>query len=100
MSKHTPTPWIAVAGANPKHKSIMAVNAAGHPTLAKIESHGFAEGCEPDHANAEFIIRACNSHDRLVSALAKLLDHYERGSINDGVAWDAAAALALAGARP
>lgn len=33
-------------------------------------------------ANAHFIVKACNSHDRLVEALEFIRDGYERGDIN------------------
>lgn len=51
-------------------------------------------------ANLEFIVRACNAHDGLVSTLAALLAHIEAGTDIDSHEWrhavnDARAALAV-----
>ncbi len=52
-------------------------------------------------ANAAFIVKACNSHDRLVAALRNLLDRYVQAIGNEGPeCYAARAALATAEAQP
>jgi hypothetical protein len=70
MSKHTPGPWAVAAGANPKNRVIYSVNGAGHPHIAVTVSHDFADGCEPDFANAALIAAA-------PELLAAALDAYK-----------------------
>ena len=75
---HTPTPW--------KIDRILTHNAAPIITaetcwrdqpriVAKAMYHSGSEDPEV-HANAEFIVRACNSHDALLEALKILLDEF------------------------
>jgi len=80
MTQHTPTPWFL----NPRENKYQAV---GNPKeMAILESIGHAKfdalsiGAEngqvaiipldeSNKGNAEFIVRACNSHDDMLEAL-------------------------------
>jgi hypothetical protein len=62
MSKHTPTPWQR-DGYNIRRPSGRYVAYTG-PSHTPDEIYPMACKME-DMANAEFIVRACNSHDRL-----------------------------------
>jgi hypothetical protein len=70
--KHTPGPWIVVAGPDPVNKTIIAVNAAGQPAIATTRSESFADGCKPDEENAYLIAAA----PALLAALSALLTSY------------------------
>lgn len=70
---HTPTPWRTYAG------RAIVFDADGNYVAYCGQSH-FIE-TEEQKANAEFIVRACNSHDELVAALEDLSGLCER-------AWD------------
>lgn len=79
--KHSPLPW-RVGKADGQELSIDAPT--GDPTLGYAKWDGLAAvyGCDADpesgrlvmRANAEFIVRACNSHDELLAALKGLHD--------------------------
>ena len=58
MSEHTPTPWLATT-----HNSGMICIGRAHNSVAAIGTTN-----PTNSANAEFIIRACNSHEKLVEA--------------------------------
>jgi hypothetical protein len=62
MSKHTPTPWKASGNS--------IINSEDTICIANIECDGGyeAQGEQRD-ANAKFILKACNSHEKLVAAL-------------------------------
>jgi hypothetical protein len=61
--KHTPTPWVVSApGIITAPKAMQDI---GHVCYTGTDG-----GTD---ANAAFIVRACNSHDDLVMALAKLV---------------------------
>ncbi len=75
-AKHTPTPWIAVqSAAHGIHCNIAGTGGRiGGTTEAGLIAH---VKCIPAawgdaQANADFILRACNSHDALVAALEKM----------------------------
>jgi hypothetical protein len=69
MSAHTPTPW-QVEGSIYEH---MAAGIRGGSNRAIAQVWKGPRG----HANAEFIVRACNAHDDLVAALKAIVDHNE-----------------------
>lgn len=68
--KHTPTPWQYAPGCG----VICAIQHDTHITQMTPGYHGLEEA----HANAEFIIRACNAYDGLVAALLKI-NHLDSG---------------------
>jgi hypothetical protein len=62
-AKHTPGPWrVCTAFVDPEIVS-------DHATPHKIESIVQFKGQRNALANAVFIVRACNSHERLLAAL-------------------------------
>lgn len=64
MSKHTPTPWsIGITNNGADHINVWM----GIVHVASVMK--FVPTGESAEANAEFIVRACNSHDELVEAL-------------------------------
>ncbi len=75
--KHTPTPW-EIAPAPDDAESLDIVSEY------KVEGFGpsanWIAGCdlqgdpEENRANAEFIVRACNSHEELLEALLRIQD--------------------------
>lgn len=68
MSKHTPIPWTfddiwhLIKG--PNGEEVAAIHSAQASDTARRGNRFTA------NANAEFIVRACNNHDKLVAALA------------------------------
>lgn len=64
--QHTATPWIC------RDNLVFASYGAGNGVLARVEGIGAGsveQVYEKANANAEFIVKACNSHDELVEAL-------------------------------
>ena len=86
---HTPTPWrMGPALHEGYHAAVMALS---HTLIANFGdgSVGKAE----HEANAEFIVRACNSHDAMVEALEAMylqMSHFES-------AWEEAGVVDLYG---
>ena len=85
-TKHTPTPWRR-STTNP-----FAINTAEGGASRAIAEVSTGEwmpdvfvGANEAIANAEFIVRACNSHDELLAALSDVCDGVERAS-SDNVA--------------
>lgn len=60
--KHTPTPWIL-------SKGNFCIRVANGPVVCEASEHGNTWSNEQDWANLEFIARACNAHDELVTRL-------------------------------
>lgn len=80
-TKHTPTPWtvgyasLSVEGKTEKGvMKILDIRGWGHLTGRGHGALGLSDeqGKQVQEANAEFIVRACNSHDALVEALEKI----------------------------
>lgn len=72
MSKHTPIPWSV------DHNCTSFIIDADGVTVAQVE----------DDADAEFIVRACNSHDDLLEALKELVkldDEGEQAFVDMGI---------------
>jgi hypothetical protein len=82
MSKHTPGPWQARQ--NGKIITIDGdVNGSYYYGIAQINARGDCDKGIPsklDRANAEFIVRACNSHDDLLEACKTAL-HEMRNTV-------------------
>ncbi len=79
MTQHTQTPWEV------RNNHIKKVGGAVIATTSRVNSlckHEAEPGSIEDAANAEFIIRACNSHDALVGACSDAAE-YLRGNITD-----------------
>jgi hypothetical protein len=68
MSKHTPTPWFAYQSLS---ENTWTVQYSGGwiARVLDVEPHRHGQ------ANAEFIVRACNSHEDLLEALKLAHDH-------------------------
>lgn len=65
--KHTPTPWTF------SEKTLNVIVSEMNPRIiAKLDLHG-ASWKKEQTANAEFIVRAVNSHEILVKALEKII---------------------------
>jgi hypothetical protein len=68
MSAHSPTPWKALpigAVATADESRLIANFNACYPRNRQRRAE--------DHANAEFVVRACNAHDELLGAAEALL---------------------------
>jgi hypothetical protein len=93
MSARTPGPWRASDGRVASRISITSANGIPVAVVPFADPEG--------KANAEFIVRACNSHDDLIAAVAMVVRGfaYRPGG---GPDWYEAArvALAKAGAKP
>lgn len=82
MSKHTPMPWRwwdRKSRPNPRPKNYNLAHLYGPGGTTILTMYGGegnrALGSEPeDIANAEFIIRACNSHDELLAVCIQALE--------------------------
>lgn len=76
MSAHAPTPWKIVSP-GPYWKEVpWNVHAVSGDIVANTHYGDSAEGGKA-HANAEFIVRACNSHDDLLEALEAFTNTFE-----------------------
>jgi hypothetical protein len=74
-AKHTPTPWRIKYG-HPCVILPMNEQNARRAAIAQCAlSHGLGDARLEDEANADFIVRACNSHDALVEALSAVVRH-------------------------
>ena len=72
---HTPTPWrVAPSGGISGNGEIVVCNDI--PTLIECEEKPITDGFGRASANAEFIVRAVNSHAELVEALRALLSEW------------------------
>lgn len=79
QAKHTPGPWHVGQG-----NGEGCIFADGDGVRMRLEEHGTAlypiAKCamgwnkEEDEANAAFIVKACNAHDTLMSALADCIN--------------------------
>lgn len=90
---HTPTPWKLyphLFGQIESQDETKLITRAG-----RVDPVTDLDQCERA-ANAEFIVRACNSHDQLVAALKAVVEFYSYAEY--GPIAQARAALAAAGA--
>ena len=76
MSKYYLPPYLTCDW-EPGDKAILI--AAGSDVIATVELHPKAscEANEYAHNTAEFIVRACNSHDSLVAILKQIVSWHE-----------------------
>ena len=76
---HTPGPWYHATRKDKRESIILdsALTPEGNiPKGTNWIASVYPVSTENDHiANAAFIVRACNSHDALVSALQSLFEH-------------------------
>jgi hypothetical protein len=76
MATRTPGPWKVFAGPNHEWK-VKALERGGYFTICSVISFDERE------ANANFIVQACNSHDRLLEVCRALLFEYDRYGQNE-----------------
>lgn len=106
-AQHTPGPWFAVR--NSCYWEINTEPRDSAQTIAEFCPSKFAFGEDIERANIEFVVRACNSYDAIVSENARLKDQVwqlqraieslqdDVTGGGDGLGWERArAALALA----
>lgn len=72
-TKHTPTPWEWLRDDRCTSKLKGCVVHAGSAIVAEVLAKAMINSQSKSEANAEFIVRACNSHDALVDALKKMV---------------------------
>lgn len=86
--KHTPTPWAVEAGTSviwgpaPSHDTREWGASLAEARVTFSRSYGRTVSREEADANAEFIVRACNSHDELLEALNLMVSNFA-GLLND-----------------
>ena len=84
-TNHTPGPWtIAGVSLNPHEGHVIESDSADGRTIAwtcnSLDNNGEEYISQEDIANAEFIVRACNSYYALLEALENLLGQLENVS--------------------
>lgn len=62
-SKHVPTPWSIT-----EHRQVIDGNGSTVSVAGIAFPCGYVDPAGRESANAEFIVRACNSHNSLVEA--------------------------------
>ena len=78
--EHTPTPWRMMKGKQPVYKrTIEGIATIGAPYKFHANEMSISEA----QANAEFIVRAVNSHDELVEALKTMYGYFNDIVIHD-----------------
>jgi hypothetical protein len=65
VEKHTPTPWHV----GERDRSDQRIIKGEHIEIATLWHHSVKSLYIEMEANAAFIVRACNSHDQLVTAM-------------------------------
>lgn len=110
MTDRTPAPWAYLSGTQRDYTHLYIVHES--PTRSQIiadlgaSDSRFADGRVEENknrlANAKFIVRACNAHDKMVQAIEAILFQVEQGKIlsRDACITQAREALALAKAQP
>lgn len=86
---HTPTPWFY----DPKYESSALIQKVQDEDAEYwddmcVECHSAKHGKLQDISNAEFIVRACNSHDALLKSCKHLVEQfltYQNGWMGQGV---------------
>jgi hypothetical protein len=97
-NRHTPIPWYIEGESGNPHEAYIIVGDKQGSTIAWT-SNSFDDSSneeyisEEDTANAQFIIRACNSHDELLEALESVLSFDVDEAIS---AWEDPSQQALA----
>lgn len=78
ITKHSATPWIlreSMANGN------MFVYGESSDPIAGVKRVARDRSIEENEANAEFIVKACNSHDRLIESLSELLSECAKAGV-------------------
>ena len=70
-AKHTATPWNYLRSSTSDRPIITAENEPLDIAALSVRD----KGVQVAYANAAFIVRACNAHDDLVSALSRAIEH-------------------------
>lgn len=83
MSEHTPTPW-AVVGTDPA-EGVDCWWIVSPGILGEIGTVRGSQNDPEQQANAAFIVRACNFHERLVDTLAYLHRSVEENLLSDDI---------------
>ena len=72
--EHSPVPWADDTG---------FINDANGTTICTVDGSAWIGGItttyETDKANAEFLVKAVNNHDKLVEALERIIFGYDDG---------------------
>ena len=93
---HTPTPWVLRSGMSSGHWICNGNSDSLYERLAIVDLAPTEEGSEAaGQANAEFIVRACNTHEGLVRAMEDLLHHIPVEYNNHGEPIDQELATAM-----
>lgn len=93
-AKHTATPWAVWSDPNGN----IVIRAENGDNIARPCEYGDQSEFPFGHEhNAAFIVRACNAHDALVSALAELVNEKQPLGIDRSTYQNALAALDKAG---
>ncbi len=107
---HTPLPWEIIPRIDPRVATAIAIGSADRKTNICVltdrykgqDSSKCRSSVPEADANAEFIVRACNSHDDLLAALeaakVKLEEVYEADSGEVSIMPDVLSTLRLVGA--
>lgn len=66
---HTPGPWTVREQGDANSYALLTAN--GHWLISFLQNGELMTATQ--RANAEFIVRACNAHDELLSALQEML---------------------------
>lgn len=78
MDKHTPTPWKMTRSKLPTDGEYdYAISADGAPVLAEVFGRTSDGGHPPAFENAQFIVKAVNSHASLTEAVRVLTEVLE-----------------------
>ena len=78
MSKHTDLPWeLGTSPASTDVRLILSLNHEDNTVNQVIGQVPY--GTDTEHANAAFIVRACNSHAALLEACSDLVKAHEVG---------------------
>ena len=66
-AQHTPTPWVA-RSSGPRSAYFSVIAESDRRQVCSVVPRLHGSSCSEWEANAEFIVRACNSHDALLAA--------------------------------
>lgn len=75
-TEHTPTPWLIERGPTGCRINSSERDTDGrNRSVALTAGDGSSYPATVNEANAEFIVRACNTHDDLLAACKEILPH-------------------------
>jgi hypothetical protein len=75
----TPGPWIVCAGPDPKNKTIVAGSTQNGALICRTSSEGWADGDQPDFANANLIA----SSPDMYKAISNFLNYGDSRIVRD-----------------